>query len=260
MSNTDRQERLQAAADCYQTLPDDSKFEGMVDYFKEKLGITDLNVVKAGIRQIRKHLARPGSWEYETARLEEDLVQRCEARIDDSDVWVSLAQWTENLFGDEIEFFKEEYNPMFPIGTKVRDIFGGYTEGTITRYAIVRANEWAYITRVDPFDEEFTHGYKQLRPRQENFENKDGVVDNEAYFAAVREYDRKEIGRQANIVRTAEMLFLEWFDCNGNATTGAGGWQHADKLREYTPEDAAADAALPLVDTFGNPQKQTVQE
>ena len=227
----------------------------MIGYFKENLGLTDLSVVKAGIRQIRKHLARPGSWEYEAARLEEDLAQRCEAHID-IPIWISVEEWEENLFGDEIEFFKEEYNPLFPIGTKVRNIFGGYGEGTIIRYAIVGANEWTYITRVDPFDEAGMHDYKMHpRPRFQDFDSA------EAYDAALREYTEKENARQENIVGIAEMLSLKWFDWNGN--TICSGWQHADKLREFTFEGAAADAALPLVDTFGNPQnlqKQTVQE
>src|SRR6267154_515695 len=196
------QERLKEAANFYQSLPVNQKLDGMSTYLRERFDVTDPLVVKSSILRIRKQLADPGSWEYEVARIEEEMIRLCE-RHDDIPICVSIGEWAENLTEDARQYFEEEYPMVDKIGMKVRNILGSYGEGTITRYGIVRANQNAYVVNTDPFDEKTMHDYKTHRPKQEKFEAA------QEYSDAIREYDRQEVGRQANILANAEMLSVE---------------------------------------------------
>src|SRR6266849_2518415 len=247
MSNKDRDQMLREAAEFYKSLPVDAKFVGVAGYHREKFSVTDPSVVRESIKHIREHLSPQDFWEAELKRLEEEIFRRCQAHSD-IPIYVAVEEWSENMVADAKQYFQEEYAMAIQIGTKVRNIWASYGAGTIVRYGIVRANQEAYIVNRDPFEENTIHDYKMHpRPRLQDCESA------EAFDAAVREYDQKEKARQENIIALANMLAVEWFDCEGNKL--AEGWANANTLRPYGDEDEKADSALPLVSTYGTPKK-----
>lgn len=147
-------ERLQEAADYYQSLSDAEKYDGMVSYL-QRLNVTDSVDVKHSILKIRKYIAAPHTWEYEVARLEEEMLRLC-CEHEDIHIRVSISEWAEGLTDDVLKYFTEEYTMAFAIGTKVVRIPLANEKSNLA-YGIVRANQLAYITGVDPFDEAGKH-------------------------------------------------------------------------------------------------------
>lgn len=254
-------EKLEAAAQFYnslRSLPSEGGwvgylFEGMTEYAEDKLGITKPEHVRQVIFEVRAHLG-----ELDVIDIEQELFRRCQQHLESGygPVTISTENWGENLTGSAIEYFKEDYNPMLQVGTKVVTLSGTRDAFTIKRYGIVRANKLAFIVEHDPFDENHGsgwHDYAVYHPKRNNFKDADGDVDVAAYCEAENEYDKKRVQAQANIQADAKLLDVEWCDCNGNVL--ARSWESAAKLREFTDEDAAFDASLSLVDIYGNPPK-----
>ena len=228
---------LQEAAAYYQTLPTDDIFVKMSEYLKQRLQVTDPAVVRLGIKQIREHLGQQDLWEREVARIENELFHRCQNH-GDIPVVVAVEEWSEGLTADAVQYFKEECQMEFAIGTKVKkvQVLGVNQIFDARRYGVVRANEFAYVTDCDPFDEAHAHDYKLCHPKQEDFES------SEAYASAVREYNEKEIGRQAQILALAKMILVSWLDRDGGLICEE--WVLPNQVEAYTEEEARATAEV----------------